>query len=369
MASILKQIKNDPYLFKALVVAVISRVFVYVVAILGDLFVDVKIADGLWRASTPFFNLFAVWDSAYYMVIALHGYTETIYWGFFPLYPIAIKLMSYLFFFSNEPALLSGFFVSNIFFILLIIYFYRLTLLIFKKREIAFYSTLFLSISPASVFFSAVYTESLFMFLLIASFYYMEKESWQKSAIFGFLAGLTKIVGFWIFLPLLYKIISDNRQKKHTSILIYPIFVLSSYVVFMFYGYLKTGNLFVYHISKLTYWDIGLHNPIYQFFMLNRIDQLIIFPFIILSIVSLLYFFKSKKLIPYTIHSFVLLLIYLITVSPISFPRYSLTIIPIFWYLSTISIKDKNTRFLLYLFSILMLAHTTILFVNWYDFY
>lgn len=358
---------------KVFLIALFSRILIFCVALISNSFTGDMVVEGLWRADTPFFNLFAVWDSAYYMHIATHGYTHDIYWGFFPLYPLLIKCFSLLFtsFLDvGEAIVVGGFLLSNIFFFGLIIYFFKLTLLIFKNKNIAYLSTLFLCIFPSSIFFSAVYTESLFMFLTISSLYYMEKNKWEKSTVLAFLSGLTKPIGFLIFIPLICKAFYKIKRGENKLIVFFPMLILFSYISFMFYGYLSTGDFFIHQGVQSEYWGRNFSNPLSTFMLLQKENQMLVAPFIFLSLLPFLYFSKlSKKINKYYIYAFILLIIYLFSGHIISFPRHALTLIPIFWFMGKISLKDKFIKNILYVFCLTILVIGTAMFVNWYNFY
>ena len=333
-----------------LIIALLSRCMVFYLALASNVILGERIAEGFWRLKTPFFNMFAVWDSAYYLAIAKSGYNSDKSWGFFPLYPLILRIFSLPFtLFTNEPLVVGGFFLSNILFIALIVYFYKLTLLLFKNKNITYLSTLFLSISPASVFFSALYSESLFMFLMVASLYYMETGKWKISTFFAILTALTRPIGFLMFIPILYK--SFPLLKKNKSIIIHPIITLFSPSIFMLYSYFMTKNPITYINSKVKFWYHNLTDPITSFGYLPIENQIITGPIIIASLLALFYFFKSfykKKTesykIPYFLLSISLLIVYLFTGQLTSFPRFTLTLLPIYWVMSEISLKYMPSR-------------------------
>jgi Gpi18-like mannosyltransferase len=63
---------------------------------------------------------------------------------------------------------LAGFIVSNIAFFISIYFFYKLTNKIFNSTQIALVATAFFSFWGGAVFYSAIYTEALFMALALA---------------------------------------------------------------------------------------------------------------------------------------------------------------------------------------------------------
>ena len=63
------------------------------------------------------------------------------------------------------------------------------------NRHVAHRAVFYVSIFPTAIFFSAVYTESLFLFLTVASFYYIRERRWVLAGVFGFFAALTRVEG------------------------------------------------------------------------------------------------------------------------------------------------------------------------------
>ena len=59
-----------------------------------------------------------------------------------------------------------------------------------------------MSIFPTAIFFSAVYSESLFLFLTVASFYYVRERRWLMAGVFGFFAALTRSEGVLLAVPM-----------------------------------------------------------------------------------------------------------------------------------------------------------------------
>src|SRR5665213_2675995 len=65
------------------------------------------------------------------------------------------------------------------------------------NRHVAQRATFYVSIFP-----TAVYSESLFLFLTVASFYYVRERRWVLAGAFGFLAALTRSEGVLLAAPL-----------------------------------------------------------------------------------------------------------------------------------------------------------------------
>ena len=73
----------------------------------------------------------------------------------------------------------------------------------------------FYSFWIGSVTLSAVYSESLFMALTLAAFYFLEKGRLYKATFFGFLASFTRSDGFLIFIPFVIYAIQELHNCKN----------------------------------------------------------------------------------------------------------------------------------------------------------
>lgn len=119
------------------------------------------------------------WDAQYFIHIAQFGYTYENCLAFFPLFPLLVRYFAYglnsvfgtvLNFHSN--LLISATILNIIFFIKSADVLHRLSLRILRSECRAYKSVILYCVNPASIFFSAPYSESLFAWM---SFYTMFK--------------------------------------------------------------------------------------------------------------------------------------------------------------------------------------------------
>jgi len=164
-------------------------------------------AEALWRVSAnELVNLQARWDTDFYHQIATVGYR----WDpsaflhqnvvFFPLYPLLMRWGGALL--GGHP-LLAGTVISLAAFAGAIALLYRMAVLELGEEK-AWPVILLVSTYPFALFYSVVYTESLFLFLTVGAFYAMRRRYLLLAALAGFAAGLTRPNGFWLAVPLLW---------------------------------------------------------------------------------------------------------------------------------------------------------------------
>jgi hypothetical protein len=167
--------------------------------------VPAPVTEALWRVSPhELTNMFARWDTFFYYTIATRGYS----WNpalftyqdvvFFPLYPMLMRWGGALL--GGHP-MLAGVVVSFLAFTAGTLLLYRLAVIELGEDH-AWRAALLFAVFPYALFFSAVYTESLFLFLTVAAFYAMRRGHLGWAALCGLATGLTRPNGFWLALPL-----------------------------------------------------------------------------------------------------------------------------------------------------------------------
>lgn len=136
-------------------------------------------------------------DSWWYLMIATQGYTMGDAAAgvqgnvaFFPLYPLLVRAAGRL---VGDPAL-GGVLVANLAFLALLGYLYALTRHEFDDATAA-RAVFYLAAAPTAVFFSALYTESVFLALTAATFYYARAGRWGGAAVAAALASATRNTG------------------------------------------------------------------------------------------------------------------------------------------------------------------------------
>lgn len=136
-------------------------------------------------------------DSWWYTNIITRGYSmgnvqtgEQGNVAFFPLYPLLVKMAAAL----TRNVFVAGVLVSNIAFIVALSYLYGLVRYEYDD-EIAARAVFYLAAAPTAVFFSAMYTESLFIALVCGTFYYAQRRQWDWAALLGFMTSATRNTG------------------------------------------------------------------------------------------------------------------------------------------------------------------------------
>jgi hypothetical protein len=169
------------------------------------------------------------WDSIHYLTIAAHGYARARDTVFVPLYPRLIRALSYL----TGTTALAGAVISAIAFAGALVLLHRLARLELGART-ADAAVLLLAFAPLSFFFSAVYTESLFLVLSVGAFYAARRGRWRLAVALGALSTVTRVTGILLVLPLaIMRLKEKGRPDRGLAWLVSLPAALGGYLAFV----------------------------------------------------------------------------------------------------------------------------------------
>jgi len=151
----------------------------------------------------------ANFDGFHYAKIARDGY-QYLQQAFFPFYPKLIKFFQPMF----HSFIISGIFVSSTFFILYLWMMKNLLEEEGEKQETIKNTLLFLVLFPTSFYLVSVYTESLFLFLVLLSFWLAKRKSWLLAGLTAGLASYTRPVGILLLPALVYEYYQSESKRK-----------------------------------------------------------------------------------------------------------------------------------------------------------
>lgn len=142
---------------------------------------------------------FRHWDGTWYRLVAVEGYEQggAAKSAFWPLYPWLMDLGATITGWSPETI---GYLISNAAFLGALIVIYRLVAIDFDVA-IARRTLWILALFPTALFFTAIYTESLFLLLAASALYGARRGDWLLAGILGFFAALTRSSGFMLLAP------------------------------------------------------------------------------------------------------------------------------------------------------------------------
>ena len=216
LAHVRDRIRAKPHLYAACRGFVVTRPAVFVIAIASVATIGITSTPGFVLSRDPVANLPARFDAGWYGGIALDGY----YWdntfqrqrniAFFPAMPLLMRPVGALFGMydvtaSRERRMLRALWAGTV--VALVAFFWALYYVSRLAEELigaerAAAAALLLAAYPFAVFFSAPYTESLFLLGAAGASYHFLRRDWAAAAVLGLLAGLTRPNGCFLSVPL-----------------------------------------------------------------------------------------------------------------------------------------------------------------------
>jgi hypothetical protein len=167
----------------------------------------------------------ARWDAAWYLVIAHYGYRPELgaftssRTAFFPLYPLGLRAIAWL----GAPPVAAGVALSLAALAAALYGIHRLTTLELtvgggarpdRVAATARLAVMLTALAPMAFFFSAVYSESLYLALSVGLFLCARRGRWMWVGVLGALAGATRSTGLVLALPALMIYLYGPREDR-----------------------------------------------------------------------------------------------------------------------------------------------------------
>lgn len=160
----------------------------------------------------------ARFDSVWYLAIAQDGYLPLtlpanpgVKAAFFPLYPEVVRIVSV----TGGPAttMIAAYLVSGAAFLIALLLLHRLTSLELGRRY-ARPAVMLTAFAPTSYFFSAPYTESLFLALTLGAFLAARQGRWAVAGVLAAACSATRNTGVLIALPIVLLYLYGPRGEE-----------------------------------------------------------------------------------------------------------------------------------------------------------
>ncbi len=344
----------------------------------------------------------ARWDSSWYLAIASWGYGhgQPARTTFFPLYPLMVRGLGFVL----RSYLLAGVVISLSCFAIGLWLLYRLTELELDDER-ARVCVMLIAFCPMAYYFSAVYTESLFLALSVGCIYQARLGRWAWASVLGALAAASRNTGIVLIVPIvlmyLYGPRADRMPRRRAPgrlvtrlrpafpleldlgwVLLVPLGLLA-YLLFLA---LSTGDgLTPFHAEQLWYhhfagpfggvWDGAvaawdglrqlLHGPAPPVYFkaaggnpLTVAGQnLMLFGFLVAGVLA---FIGVVRRLPFAYAAYALVslapaLSYPVTPQPLdSLPRYELVVFPLFMWAAAWVTERRCEREVLACFAVLL---------------
>jgi Gpi18-like mannosyltransferase len=358
---------------------IVTRLPLLAIAELASIVIGQRPGVHYAASANPLLAVWGRWDAEHYLGIAQNGYSGTEF-AFFPLYPTLIKIVGSF----TGSDLIAGLIISNAASFLGLLYLYKLIEHEYN-RHVAQRATFYVSIFPTAIFFSAVYSESLFFFLTVASFYYVRERRWLMAGVVGFFAALTRSEGILLAAPLFiewaiaakeggrefFRYWVDDVVKPLLGLALVPLGLLT----YMAYLWVVTGDPLKFsHVQEhwgrhfAPPWE-SIGNAITKISHAHMTQQTIAnqsleLTFTALMVVAL--FMGLRRLRPsYSIYMALSILVPMSTSSLMSMQRFALMLFPMFALFGLWGGRQSfNNAYVA--FSLPLLGLFTVLFADWY---
>jgi len=326
-------------------------------SVLGSFFTPWMEAWGSSGPARVWLYLFSAQDSGFYVALARGWYAYPMY-VFFPAYPVLCMVLGAV----TGDIWLSAFMISFILGLAAVPLFQAVAEMYMSRSEAASSTLLAATFPYVFVFTTVSYTESLFLFSILTTWYLYLKGRLTLSVLAATLATLTKTYGIAIVVPIAVGLLATRRIRR-LPLLAIPVSALLGWI---YYLYISTGDPFVFSTQQ-SYWkaqgvgfgwyehylkpllDFGVWKPAEFNYLL--VALVIFFGYLVFCVFNI-----DAKLGIYSLSVF-LPLLYM--GSFISLPRFFAFIFPV-WLVS----KPRNPLVLLAAVAFFMISSLLI----WYQF-
>jgi hypothetical protein len=268
-----------PTLKTVVPVFVVTRISVLLIGYVAVTMIGYPGGKAPWRLSdSEFQNLPGRWDTGWYIGIAVDGYRWTRRvedqqnLNFFPALPMAMRgasrLLSRTYSIVGVRTAWAGVFISLTAFLIALLYLYRFTRARFGP-DTAAATIAFLSTYPFALFFSAAYSEALFLLGSVAAFIHLRRGQLVQAGLWGLLTGLVRPNGCLLSIPLAVLVVMQWRtesQNDHGARWVMPSWTkgiqgaaaaampIAGMLIYSFAAYRMTGRPFVWAELQRTAW-------------------------------------------------------------------------------------------------------------------
>lgn len=342
------------------------------------------------EGSERLLEAFVRWDANWYLDIATSGYTynptgqSSV--GFYPLLPLCIRGLMAL---GMDP-LVAGYTVSHVALLGGCLLLWKLTALETGSREMARAAVLFLLFYPGSYWFSMVYTESLFLFTMLACVFAARRGRWLLAGLAGYAAALTRTPGLFaagfLGLEALQQLVETRRAASAASLerpgwgtLLRTRWAMLAgiagpvlgHVTFLAFLQWRFGDWRAQQKTFAAGWHIAAFQAPWRILaegwnILEPFFRWVTYPLIALLVVLGAVSWFAFRRWGYPALVFALTALFISSTNLRDFPRYSTTVIPIFPALGYLAVRLPVLKIPLLVFSTMLLTLLTVLLINGY---
>lgn len=301
-------------------------------------------------------------DSGWYKVIAENGYANVplsesgnwsapnLHFAFFPLFPMLIRFLMEI---TGMGFYSAAFWLNIIILYPMVRYFYLFMLHYGMEAKQAFRGVVLFLLFPFSMHVYFIYTEALFITLVIAGFYFIAKKQWVYFALIAGLLTLTRPNGLIIIIPFFLYIIETHGGLKRGKILniirnpiLYSLLVMPLvFFIWMYYQHAITGD-WMASATAQSGWKKHWMFPLMALFRNGFWQEQLASIYSILIMLIAIYYFK-KWATSINAYVWIIILLPLSAGSVISMTRYLSMLFPFYLQASVSKFINKNYKWII----------------------
>jgi hypothetical protein len=205
----------------------------------------------------------STWDGGWYLAVASEGYpaqipeiagraTESTI-GFFPLYPMVIRAVSW--FLPLSPVVVA-ILISTAFGAAVVLLFQRLARL-FMDREAAERAAILFAFFPGSFVLSMPYTEGLMLALAAVCFLSLFQRRWWLAGLSAGLATACRPTGLALAAACAWQAMVAIRQRREWRSIVAPLLAPTGVLAFFLYLQVRTGEFTAWFRVEKEGWKQG----------------------------------------------------------------------------------------------------------------
>ncbi|GAC1398920.1 MAG: membrane protein [Chloroflexota bacterium] len=207
------------------------------------------------------------WDTGWYTGIAIKGYHDVYTTAFFPLYPLLIRPLTFIFGADHKVAIALT--VANLAALAALIAIGSLANAVYGPGMASF-AIRAAAAFPLAFFTVGGYSDGVFLAFAAFSLLFARRGVWAPAALCAFLATFTRLFGLVLILPLAWEYIRQHRESgrplrdllqpyRLPEFLMVVGAVPLALVIWGTYLWVRFGDAFSYFHVQRKYWD---HYPV-----------------------------------------------------------------------------------------------------------
>ncbi len=313
------------------------------------------------------------WDAGWYESIAVHGYGFLGYSSlrFFPLFPLIVKIFSFVLLGNVRLSLLAVANLSDLCgLVLLVVLVARET----GDNGLATRSAWLISLAPAAFTYVMGYAEATLLVFTVATFIALRSHRWWWTMALGILAGLTRPIGILLAIPVLVEAFrglweADIRERiaRIAAIAGGPIGV-AGYLSFLglYYNHLLAPiHIEQRHRGGFTDPLITLYHETSMLISGHHLEEALHLPWALLAVALIVVaFWKLPS--PYGAFALAVILVALSGHNIDSFERYAMSAFPLVIAGAFLTADPKIERLVLSGLAASLVAYSTLAFLHLY---